>query len=99
MREQVGRLSVGTRAFAVAYIAGDDDLARSLYAPTRAHWERVETIAESFGDLDPKLDLREADLEPGQEWTGWHAIEKDLWPARCRRLSPTRPPCAGRCRT
>jgi iron uptake system component EfeO len=38
-------------------------------------------VAESFGDLDPKLDLREADLEEGQEWTGWHAIEKDLWPA------------------
>ncbi|WP_347232605.1 EfeM/EfeO family lipoprotein [Cryobacterium sp. Hh11] len=37
-------------------------------------------MAESFGDLDPKLDLREADLEAGQNWTGWHAIEKDLWP-------------------
>ncbi len=37
-------------------------------------------MAESFGDLDPKLDLREADLEPGQQWTGWHRIEKDLWP-------------------
>ena len=28
------------------------------------------------------MDAREADLEPGQEWTGWHRIEKDLWPAR-----------------
>jgi iron uptake system component EfeO len=37
-------------------------------------------VAESFGDLDPKMDLREADLEEGQEWTGWHRIEKDLWP-------------------
>ena len=44
------------------------------------HWERIEPVAESFGDLDPKLDLREADLEAGQAWTGWHAIEKDLWP-------------------
>ena len=26
------------------------------------------------------MDLREADLEEGQEWTGWHRIEKDLWP-------------------
>ncbi len=26
------------------------------------------------------MDLREADLEPGQKWTGWHRIEKDLWP-------------------
>ena len=81
VKDQVDQLVTGTAAFTAAYVAGDDDGARSLYAGTRAHWERVETIAESFGDLDPKLDLREADLEEGQEWTGWHAIEKDLWPA------------------
>jgi len=81
VKDQVNQLVTGTTAFAAAYVAADDDAARALYAPTRAHWERVETIAESFGDLDPKLDLREADLEEGQEWTGWHAIEKDLWPA------------------
>lgn len=81
VRDQVAQLLTGTQAFADAYRAGDDDTARALYAPTRAHWERVETVAESFGDLDPQLDLREADLEEGQDWTGWHAIEKDLWPA------------------
>ncbi|WP_174776523.1 iron uptake system protein EfeO [Cryobacterium mannosilyticum] len=81
VRDQVAQLVTGTAAFAAAYTTGDADAARALYAPTRAHWERVETIAESFGDLDPKLDLREADLEEGQDWTGWHAIEKDLWPA------------------
>ncbi|MFN8019238.1 MAG: iron uptake system protein EfeO [Acidimicrobiales bacterium] len=69
-----------TKAFAAAYAAGDDDAARAAYAPTRVHWERIEPVAESFGDLDPKLDLREADLEDGQAWTGWHRIEKDLWP-------------------
>ncbi|MDJ0350163.1 iron uptake system protein EfeO [Cryobacterium sp. PH29-G1] len=79
--DQIDQLVTGTDAFAAAYLAGDDDAARTLYAATRMHWERVETIAESFGDLDPKLDLREADLEEGQNWTGWHAIEKDLWPA------------------
>jgi iron uptake system component EfeO len=81
VRNEIDQLVTGTAAFATAYVTGDDDAARALYAPTRAHWERVETVAESFGDLDPKLDLREADLEEGQEWTGWHAIEKDLWPA------------------
>jgi iron uptake system component EfeO len=81
VKDQVENLVTGTEAFAAAYAAGDDDAARSLYAPTRVHWERIETVAESFGDLDPKMDLREADLEAGQEWTGWHAIEKDLWPA------------------
>jgi iron uptake system component EfeO len=81
VKDQVEKLVTGTEDFAAAYIAGDDDTARALYAPTRAHWERIETVAESFGDLDPRMDLREADLEEGQDWTGWHAIEKDLWPA------------------
>ena len=80
VKDQIENLVVGTEDFAAAYIAGDDDAARALYAPTRVFWERVETVAESFGDLDPRMDLREADLEDGQEWTGWHAIEKDLWP-------------------
>jgi iron uptake system component EfeO len=45
---------------------GDDDAARALYADARTHWERIEPVAESFGDLDPKLDLREADLAEGR---------------------------------
>jgi iron uptake system component EfeO len=81
VRNEIDLLVAGTEAFAASYVSGDLDTARSLYPSTRMHWERVETVAESFGDLDPKLDLREADLEEGQEWTGWHAIEKDLWPA------------------
>lgn len=80
VKDQTAQLLADTEAFARAYIDGDDTLARELYAPTREHWERIEPVAESFGDLDPKLDLREADLEEGQTWTGWHAIEKDLWP-------------------
>lgn len=79
VKDQVGALVAGTQQFADAYVAGDDDRARELYAPTRVHWERIEPVAESFGDLDPLLDLREADLEDGQEWTGWHLVEKDLW--------------------
>ena len=45
-------------------------------------------MAESFGDLDPMMDAREADLEPGQKWTGWHLIEKDLWPPAPRATTP-----------
>jgi iron uptake system component EfeO len=80
VQDQSAQLLEGTRAFVDAYASGDDDRARELYASTRVHWERIETVAESFGDLDPKMDLREADLEPGQRWTGWHRLEKDLWP-------------------
>jgi iron uptake system component EfeO len=82
VKDQAEQLLAGTEAFVAAYKAGKDDEARALYAATRMHWERIEPVAESFGDLDPKTDLREADLEKGQKWTGWHRIEKDLWPAR-----------------
>lgn len=80
VRDQTDQLLVNTQKFADAYVAGNDGLARELFAPTRMHWERIEPVAESFGDLDPILDNREADLSPGEKWTGWHKIEKDLWP-------------------
>jgi iron uptake system component EfeO len=77
-----------TTEFVDLYKSGDDEAARALYPEARTHWERIETVAESFGDLDPKMDAREADLEPGQEWTGWHRIEKDLWPQRAEGYTP-----------
>ena len=56
-----------TEKFVDLYKAGKDDEARALYPVARVHWERIEPVAESFGDLDPKMDLREADLEHGPE--------------------------------
>jgi iron uptake system component EfeO len=88
VQDQSDQLLVKTREFVDAYVTGDDDAARTIYADARTHWERIETVAESFGDLDPKMDAREADLEPGQKWTGWHLIEKDLWPARADDYTP-----------
>ena len=80
VQDQSDQLVAQTREFVKLYKAGNDDEARALYPEARVHWERIETVAESFGDLDPKMDAREADLEEGQKWTGWHRIEKDLWP-------------------
>jgi iron uptake system component EfeO len=80
VKHEAEELLEETTEFVAAYKAGDDAKARTLYPTARAHWERIEPVAESFGDLDPKMDLREADLEEGQKWTGWHLIEKDLWP-------------------
>ena len=82
VEDQTGQLVARTRTFVGLYKAGDDDAARALYPVARTHWERIETVAESFGDLDPKMDAREADLAAGERWTGWHRIEKDLWPQR-----------------
>jgi iron uptake system component EfeO len=80
VRNETDQLLAETRRFAKRFTSGDDDAARHLYPRARVHWERIETVAESFGDLDPRMDLREADLAEGQKWTGWHRIEKDLWP-------------------
>lgn len=71
------------KAFADAVKAGDIESAKKLYAPSRIGWERTEPVAESFGDIDPKVDVREDGLEAGQDpvkdWTGWHRLEKALW--------------------
>jgi iron uptake system component EfeO len=88
VEDQTEHLVAMTAKFVAAYKAGKYDKARALYPVARMHWERIETVAESFGDLDPKLDLRQADLEPGQKWTGWHRLEKDLWPARAKNYEP-----------
>lgn len=79
VKDQSQQLLAGTEDFAKAFAAGEEAEAKQLYPQVRMHWERIEPVAESFGDLDPILDAREADLEEGQEFTGWHRAEKDLW--------------------
>ncbi|MFH9980396.1 iron uptake system protein EfeO [Streptomyces sp. NPDC017179] len=66
-------------AFVKAIKAGDVPAAKKAYAISRLGWERTEPVAESFGDIDPKVDVREDGLEDGQKWTGWHRLEKSLW--------------------
>ncbi|MGW1000961.1 iron uptake system protein EfeO [Streptomyces sp. NPDC002520] len=65
--------------FVKAIKDGDLEAAKKAYAPSRLGWERTEPVAESFGDIDPKVDVREDGLEAGQKWTGWHRLEKALW--------------------
>lgn len=78
---QVAELQPQVQAFADAYAAGDDATARSLFPTARVAYERIEPTAEAFGDLDPKIDYREVDaVAEGLDWTGFHRIEKDLWP-------------------
>jgi iron uptake system component EfeO len=65
--------------FVKAVKDGDIEAAKKAYAPSRIGWERTEPVAESFGDIDPKVDTRADGLEQGQKWTGWHRLEKALW--------------------
>ncbi len=68
-----------TVKFAGLVKAGKVDEAKAAYARTRVYYERIEPVAEKFGDLDPAIDVREADLEPNQQFTGFHRLEKDLF--------------------
>ena len=79
VKSQSDTLLVKTQEFVDAVKAGEIDKAKELYPIARTYWERIEPVAEIFGDLDPAIDAREADLAEGEEWTGFHKIEKDLW--------------------
>jgi iron uptake system component EfeO len=79
VRGQTGKLVEQTTQFVAALKAGDTEKAKSLFGPTRIHYEAVEPIAESFGNLDPEIDARVNDVEDRSKWTGFHKIEQILW--------------------
>ena len=101
VKNEVAELQPNVDAFADAYIAGNDDEARDLYAKIRVNYERIEPVAEALGTLDPRIDYREIDylaeadqLEADDptftEWLGFHRIEKDLWPPAAGSQQPDR---------
>ncbi len=101
VKNEVAELVPQVDAFADAYMAGDDDKARELYANIRVHYERIEPVAEALGVLDPRIDYREIDylaeadlLEEDDstftEWLGFHRMEKDLWPPAEGDVQPDR---------
>ncbi|MDQ0813766.1 iron uptake system component EfeO [Streptomyces sp. B3I7] len=78
-QEQADATLPAVTTFVKAVKDGDLAAAKKAYAPSRIGWERTEPVAESFGDIDPKVDTRADGLEEGQKWTGWHRLEKALW--------------------
>ncbi|WP_329423486.1 EfeM/EfeO family lipoprotein [Streptosporangium sp. NBC_01495] len=82
IRSQSDTLLTKTQEFVDAVKAEDIDRAKELFPVSRTYWERIEPVAEIFGDLDPAIDARENDVAEGEEWTGFHKIEKDLWVAK-----------------
>jgi iron uptake system component EfeO len=76
--ENTEELTAKTKPFVAAVVAGDIAKAKQLYPEPRINYERVEPVAESFGDLDPRIDARENDVKPS-EFGGFHRLEKALW--------------------
>ncbi|MFT8363634.1 MAG: iron uptake system protein EfeO [Sporolactobacillus sp.] len=77
--EQIALLVKYTKPFAHAVEAGNLEQAKKTYSEPRIYYERVEPIAESFGDLDPKIDARINDVDDRSKWTGFHEIEQAIW--------------------
>jgi len=76
--ENSEELTANTKPFVAAVIAGNIAEAKRLYPKPRVNYERIEPVAESFGDLDPRIDARANDV-PKSEFGGFHRIEKALW--------------------
>ncbi len=80
VNSQMGALIAKTEEFVAAVKDGDVDEAKRLFPIARTYWERIEPVAEKFGDLDPLTDGREPDaIAEKRDFTGWHRIEKQLW--------------------
>ncbi|MFF2752819.1 iron uptake system protein EfeO [Psychrobacillus sp. NPDC058041] len=81
--DQIDQFVTETEKFVEAVKAGDIEKAKEIYPNARMYFERSEPIAESFGDLDPRIDARLADLEDEgkseKDWSGYHKIEYGLW--------------------
>jgi iron uptake system component EfeO len=75
---QTTLLTAKTRRFVQRLQVGDVEGAKAAYAAARIPYERIEPVAESFGDLDPAIDARAGDV-PKAKWTGFHPLEQFLW--------------------
>jgi iron uptake system component EfeO len=78
LERNTDELTAKTKPFVAAVVAGDVAQAKALYPAARIPYERIEPVAESFGDLDPRIDARANDV-PASERSGFHVIEKALW--------------------
>ncbi|BBD89233.1 iron uptake system component Efem/EfeO family lipoprotein [Staphylococcus caprae] len=79
---QLDQFLKGTQKFVDAIHDNDMQKAKELYPKVRMYYERSEPVAEAFGDLDPKIDARLADMKEekkADQWTGYHKIEKQLY--------------------
>jgi iron uptake system component EfeO len=78
--QNVTDLITHTQTFCDAISAGNLQQAELLYSPARIYYERIEPVAEIWGDLDTEIDGRwENPVTDMAQFTGFHRIEQLLW--------------------
>jgi iron uptake system component EfeO len=79
VQQEVTQLVANTQILVNAVDAGDVAAAQQAYPDARVHYEDIEPVAESFGDLDSAIDMREDDAPDAAHFTGFHRLEQALW--------------------
>ncbi|WP_375389854.1 iron uptake system protein EfeO [uncultured Amnibacterium sp.] len=88
----LGDMVTAVRGLQTAVESGDLAAAKKQYALARPFYEKVESDVEGFvlpgtdptdnaGNLDYLIDMRASNLDPAVGWSGFHAVERDLWKA------------------
>jgi iron uptake system component EfeO len=86
----LGDMVTAVRNLQKAVDSGDVAAAKRQYALARPFYEKVESDVEGFilpgadptdnkGNLDYLVDMRASNLDPAVGWSGFHAVERDLW--------------------
>jgi iron uptake system component EfeO len=78
VEDEAAELVTATTTFVTAVKSADVAAAKKQFPDARTHYESIEPIAESFGDLDSEIDARANDVPTG-EFKGFHRIEQQLW--------------------
>ncbi|WP_392507929.1 iron uptake system protein EfeO [Naumannella halotolerans] len=87
---QAEDLQTGVDGLKDAVDSGDVEAAKAAYIQARPFYEKIESDVGGFvmpgfdptdnaGNLDYLIDMRESSLDEEVGWSGFHAVERDLW--------------------
>jgi iron uptake system component EfeO len=93
VQTQVDGMVTAVTRMHTAIEAGDLAAAQRAYAEARPFYEKIESDVEGFllpgtaagdnkGNLDYLIDMRASNLDPAVGWSGFHAVERDLFGAK-----------------
>jgi iron uptake system component EfeO len=87
--QNVADLITHTQSFCDAINSGNMQQAELLYSPARIYYERIEPVAEIWGDLDTEIDGRwENPVTVQADFVGFHRIEQLLWQTKTLTGAP-----------
>ncbi|WP_298132635.1 iron uptake system protein EfeO [Micropruina sp.] len=89
---QADGLKAAVADLKAAVDSGDVAKAQAAYLAARPFYEKIESDVEGFvmpgfkvddnkGNLDYLIDMRASNLDEKVGWSGFHAVERDLWKA------------------